>query len=383
MTNDRDPERQEPDSPGTTPRSSAAGERVRTGRARVSWLPRNIGLATLMLTAVAALAWPRRPDAPSAPRGALTLVGHVGPIRSMVFSPGGQALASCGVDRTVRLWEASRWVDGDAGSFDILPHPASVYSAAFSPDGSLLAAAGAGFVTLWSCRPAREKLFELTGDTTRAVAFSPDGRHLATAGDDGAIRLLEIPSGRERMTLLGPTRECVMAIAFSPDGTLLASTGNRGRVALWDVGRGSERRVLLERGPHSIPSATFSPDGRSVAVVELGLPPQDVLIFDVESGAIRARLTGHPLASPLAFSPDGRALAVGGADDTVRLLDPETARPVAALAAHATWSRSLAFSPDGRWLAHATGYEDLRVLDLSDPSSWRIRPPPDRQPAPR
>jgi WD40 repeat protein len=118
-------------------------------------------------------------------------------------------------------------------------------------------------------------------------------------------------------------------------------------------------------------------------VVEMGLPPQDLLIFGVETGAIRARLTGHPLASPLAFTLDGRALAVGGADDTVRLLDPGTARPVAALAAHATCSRSLAFSPDGRWLAHAAGYDDLRVLDLSDPSSWKIRPPPDRQPARR
>jgi WD40 repeat protein len=172
----------------------------------------------------------------------------------------------------------------------------------------------------------------------------------------------------------------IMALAFSPDGRLLASTGNRGRVTLWDVQHGVERRVLLEGGPYPIPSVAFSPDGQLVAVVELGLPPQDVQVFDTETGALRARQPGLPLASPLAFSPDGRALAVGGTDDSVRLLGPATARPLRALAVAARWSRSLAFSPDGRWLAHAAGYEDLRVLDLTDPSSWRTRLEPDRQP---
>jgi WD40 repeat protein len=121
----------------------------------------------------------------------------------------------------------------------------------------------------------------------------------------------------------------------------------------------------VERAPHPIPSVAFAPDGRSLAVVAAGAGAREVLILDPEGGAVRARLSGYPLGNVLAYAPDGRTLAVAGSDRSIRLFDPRTAKPVAALTVRASCPRSLAFSPDGRWLAYTDDDTSVRVVDLA------------------
>ena len=263
------------------------------------------------------------------------------------------------------------------------------------PDGRLLAAADpdAGTITLRSL-PDGRRLADLPAEHARieGLAFGRDARRrggspppeaawqLAAGALGGDVTVWDLTSHALRTHCPG-AREDVYALAFSPDGTLLASAG-RQRPLVWDAATG---RLLLKLDAHNtMPGVAFSPDGRRVAVVSLPFwtPPGDagVDVWELENGRGMRTLLGLTAATTrLAYSPDGRLIAALSENWRAALWEADAGRlrflldaPVGAFVD----SCGMAFSPDGKRLAAAAG-EGARLWDVAtgdEVGAWALPP---------
>lgn len=203
------------------------------------------------------------------------------------------------------------------------------------------------------------------------VAMSPDGKLLATAGFDNVVKLWEInPDGtikeKEKKVLSGHSGS-VYAVVFHPkDAKLLATASQDKSARVWDLSDG-KTKFELKGYTDIVHSIAFSPDGKTIATGGAGAD-KSVKLWNAADGKELKNLGAHDgSVYTVAFSPDGKLLASAGSgkDNLVKIWDVKDQKELKQLKGHEQPVTSVVFT--GKDVVVTTSMDrTIRVWNAAD-----------------
>jgi WD40 repeat protein len=302
-----------------------------------------------------------------------TFKGHSGRIGKVAWSPDGKYITS-EADQNIRVWEAMTgklirsFNMGNNSNADIALSPDGKYVAAgfadhtvkvldimtgntllthmgdigtigWSPDGKYIATGNDLTMQVWDAKTGKTSLTykvppKTEADTMFGLLWSPDSKYIAVGGTTKTVIVLDAMTGKVISTYSGHTEVGAGAIAWSPDGKYIISVSWDLTNQVWDAITG--KHIHTFQGGSFV--AAWSPDGKYLAlggIFKLGEQAIDndsnAHVLDASTWNILLTYTGHmktfvkddvvypQSVTAIAWSPDGKYIASGSDDKTVRV----------------------------------------------------------------
>jgi WD40 repeat protein len=332
----------------------------------------------------------------------LELRGHTKPVHVIAFRPDGKQLATASLDGSIKFWDAvtgevlKTWpaARGSASPLAYSPDGTrilyidadqalrivdaeseqEIYRAALddpvfalSSNGQRLAFTPAGSGLIRVLDASNQNLLYNIPRPSNAItwmAFSPDNSLLAITGLDRQVQVFDAANG-EAMFILAGHNDVVNVLAFHPAGKRLASGAFDGSVKIWSLERPSE--VFLEKR-RGINRLALSPDGTWIAAAsaEPGTFNFDLLtVWNAQNGKILFERKAHqPEVGIVAFSPDGKEVATGGSDRTIKLWSVPSGSMRLSIPVEDDFIWGIAYPPDGKSIAAVGLTGMVQLYDL-------------------
>ncbi|KAK3837885.1 MAG: WD40-repeat-containing domain protein [Linnemannia elongata] len=301
------------------------------------------------------------------------LKGHSSIVTCVEFSPAGTQVATSGWDQTLRWWNLtvpeSASLSKEVGGALVLQSedralvPSSVLQT--DKEGTSMHGTHRGDDGIY--------VHDDSG-LLHAPVYSPDGNEISVISRQHGVLRFDTLTKAPRPALVGHTATAT-CIAYSPSGDRIATSSEDGTARIWDPATGNELKCVRHEG--SVTSVAFSPFAYQIAT---SIADWSIWLWNVAANAPNQQAVGHVLlghTAPvlcIAYSPDGRFLASGSEDRTMRLWDPLTRMPLAVVRDFAVGVKTIQWKISARGgLVLVTGCKEnpLRVWEVVEGKGHR------------